>query len=342
MYDFLYPVLVSATLLNKDMTDQERVEHAVNFVNFYSTPHLYERHKGLGTGDGWRFGSTIMLKSGNLLCSEQSALAAIILDVYYPLFRFRNIRNHTYHETRVNNRWVIIDPYANFKLKNKDNKPASYNDIQAYLKGEAKLEIQNAIIPDDLKRYLQLYKYSNSTKDNFDKTYPINYYSYSEYRGWSIEDILEQIKKDGRNLSKKRNLSYLLYIRNNVAGYIYSQKNTKLASYNIQDYFFSLIKKSLTSGKIVNATIDNVYFARGYQTLGRYKKALAAYNKTPESERINFYKSQCYFKLKDKMNFNKYKDELKGNPFYRDMYYRLNNKYLYTSDKDFFEKFIHR
>jgi len=340
LYDFLFPVLAAAVFVDSEASSNGKICAAVSFVNFNSNPDLFERVFGLGTNCDWRTNATLLLRSGNLKCSEQSILAAMMLECYYPNIRFRDVTEHTFHEVKVDGRWVIVDPYSDMRILNFENKFTTYDDIQAWIGGDKKRLSLGRKGLMRTKAYLYLFK--SEAAEVYDTHYPVKYLDYSFFVGWTMDRFLKAIAKEGLDLSEAKSLAYLGYVRNNVAAYIFTQKDKVQAVYRVQDYFFEKIRQDIKAGIITNKKIDGVYFARGYQLLGRYKKALVKYRELPQSDQICFYMSQCYYKLKDLQAFNALANQLQSNPFYRYMYQSLNGSYLFENDKLFFEHFMHR
>ncbi|WP_320171686.1 hypothetical protein [Maridesulfovibrio sp.] len=339
IYDFVFPVLASAVAVNPGSPMPEKIDQASDYVHFYSTPGFNKREKGLGTGDGWRFGATVMLYSGNILCSEQSSLAVMLLDFYFPRIRFRNVQHHTFHELLYDGEWYIIDPYANTHLRNRKGQSATYGDIQKYLNGDSNALSFQANEKDKVRTYLDLFK--NNGKSDYSKTFAMNYYSYGDFLGYGLQEFFDRSEVDMEMLSAKRSMLYLLYIRNNICNYIFNSKDRRKAACNIQNYLFSKIKEDAHKGISKNKINYDLFFARGYQLLGRYNLALEEYRKIEPSQEVELFIAQCYYKLDNRAAFNNLKQKLQNNIFYRNMYFILNGKELIPGDRSIFGKFLY-
>jgi len=343
-YDFIFPVLASAQYVKPEMSMTEKLDAAVSFVNFYSTPGAFERLQGLGTGMGWKEGATVMLRSGHLLCSEQSSLAAMMLEPYVNKVLIRDAQNHTFHEVAKGGRQLIVDPYASNHIRNAMGAPATFEDIQKWLNGDEKaLQLPLPLTPR-LTKYLSLFKSENynSPRMAFGETFPIADPGYDWMVGKSVNVALYVFKQKGHSLNDPNFPGYRYYVRNNVYEYLRSKYFTDQAVWNVQDFFFSLLKLDVKKGALKADAADELFFARGYQLLGRYEKALEMYEKLPQSEKVDFFKSQCYYKLKDKVAFNGLAGKLGSITFYRYMYFRLNGEYLSPNDARTFDGFLYK
>ncbi|NDV25429.1 transglutaminase domain-containing protein [Desulfovibrio sp. JC010] len=336
IYDFILPALISAVTIKPTATDAQKIDRVADYVNFYSTPGFNKRMSGLGTNDGWRFGAAVMLYSGNILCSEQSALAVTILDYYFPLIRFRNVKSHTYHELFHGGRWLIVDPYTNMHLHDSKGRIASEKDIQDWLAGDnSALAAWDKNTIKTLK-YLDLFKADFS--ETFGETYKMDNYSYDDFVGMNLDEFLRKTEVDKEYLKTRRSLLYLLYIRNNFHQYIIASDSPAQAAYDIQDYLFSKIREDRAKGITRKGINYDQLFARGYQLLGDYDRAITEYKKLAPSAETALFMAQCYFKQNRTEKFNSLRKKLRDNIFYRHMYLQLNHKELLDGDIKLFRK----
>ncbi|WP_419783730.1 hypothetical protein [Maridesulfovibrio sp.] len=342
IYDYIFPVLISGVYISPQMPIQKKITTTVEYVNFYSTPRFGTRYKGLGTGLPFRDGASMMLSEGNLLCSEQSALGTAILEQYLDKIGLIDVSHHTFNLVNKNGRWFIMDPYADMRIKNNSEQLASFANVTSWLNGNKKiLKLPNKILPRTQK-YLELYRPKEDEKYRFGagEAMFMDKITYDENIGVGIDTAVNELIKVGHDISQKKSYPYLIFVRNNIAALIKSYSNSKQTAWRIQDYFYKLIQIDINSGKIDPSIFNEYYFARGYQLLGRYQNALNKFNLLPQTEQTLFFMSQCYFKLGDKRNFNSYAEKLKKNPFYRYMYYQMNDHFLLKTDKDFFNNFL--
>ncbi len=340
IYDFIFPILLRNTIIKDNFSNQQKVITTIKFVNFYSTPGRYKDFNGLGTGAPWWRNSSLMLSSGNLLCSEQSSLATLILKPDFKFFALRDVTNHTFHEVKIGERWEIIDPLYDNRILDNKNLLVTFNEIQDYLNGNKKI-LKLPLNPSTrTKKYLSLFKKETykPVRMKFGQHIVFRPENINRFIGIPVDSFIKILKKYNFDINKKLCYPYLAYIRNNINYILSKSKNRKKLINTIQDFFFSKFSKQLIKGWI-SSDVDILYEARNYQFLGRFNKALKIYTDLPQTEQILFYKSQIYFKLKDTKNFNMLKDKLRKNIYYRYMYWLLNKKFLNKGDSKAFDKF---
>ncbi len=346
IYDFIFPTLVRFLIVKENDSPKIKILKTIKFINFYSTPGRYNRYKGLGTGAPWWKNSTIMLTSGYLLCSEQSSLATLILKPDFLKFALRDVTRHTFHEVYLNDRWVILDPMFDNRILNIHNEIVSFNDIQKYLKGNKKILKLPKNITKRTKNYLNLFKKETykPVRMAFGQHFVLPLDNINHYLGISVNRFIKILDKNKYDINQKIVYHYLSFIRNNIIKILknipYSKR--KQIIYSIQDYFLNEISKEFMRGWI-SPFIDKLYIARNYQFLERYKKALKILNTFPKKDKqVTFYRSQIYFKIRDKIKFNSLSLLLKDNIFYRYMYWLLNKKYLLKTDGKEFDTFPYK
>lgn len=344
LYDFIFPALASARYVKPDMHPVEKLDAALNFVTFHSTPGQFARYQGLGTGMGWKEGATVLMRSGNLLCSEQSSLAAMMLRPHFPNVAIRDVQSHTFHEVEINGRKVIVDPYADNHLRTIDNSPVTFDDIQKWLNGDSdRLRLPHPLTAR-LKGYLDRFRSENynSPRLPFGKTMAIPDPGYQFMVGMPVNVALYSFKQRGHNIHDPAFDGYRYYVRNNVYDYLQSKGFSEQAIWNVQDFFFSLLRQDVQRGALRADLADDLYFARGYQMLGRYNEALKVYRNMTPSHQVDFFMAQCHFKLGDHTAFLDLADSLGSNIFYRVMYYRLTGEYLRDTDPKTFDALLYR
>ncbi len=340
IYDFIFPILVRYTIIKDNFSNQQKIITTIKFINFYSTPGRYKDFNGLGTGAPWWRNGSLMLSSGNLLCSEQSSLATLILKPDFNFFALRDVTRHTFHEVKIGNRWEIIDPLFDNRILNNKNLLVTFNDIQEYLNGNKKI-LKLPLNPSTrTKKYLSLFKKETykPVRMKFGQHIVFRPEDINRFIGIPVNSFIKILKRYNFDINKKLCYPYLAYIRNNINYILAKSKNRKKMIKLIQDFFFSKFPIQINKGWI-SSDIDTLYKARNYQFLEIFSKALNIYKNLAQKEQILFYKSQIYFKLKDTKNFNMLKDKLRKNIYYRYMYWLLNKKYLNKDDFIAFDKF---
>lgn len=343
-YDFIFPALASAMYIKPDMTSTEKLDAALDFVTFYSTPSKFDRYQGLGTGMNWKEGATVLMRSGNLLCSEQSSLAAMMLRPYVNGVVVRDAQSHTFHEVVLDGRQVIVDPYADNHLRNGQDLPVTFQDVQRWLNGDTDALQLPSPLSARLKRYLSLFRSDNynSPRQPFGQTFAIEDPGYDFMVGLPVQSALYSFKQRRMNINDPNFSGYRYYVRNNVYAYLKSRGFTSQAIWNVQDFFFSLLKRDVERGALKAELADNLFFARGYQLLGRYDMALEIFRQLPQSDMVDFFMAQCLFKMNDMAAFKKLSGTLESNAYYRVMYYQLTGDFLKESDPATFDTFLNR
>ncbi len=345
VYDFVFPTLVRFSIINDKDSAKTKIIKTVKFINFYSTPGRYTRYKGLGSGGPWWKNGSLMLSSGNLLCSEQASLATLILKTDFKYFALRDVTHHTFFEAFNNNHWSILDPMFDNRIRNKEGRIVSFDDIQAYLKGEKGALKLPKHISARTKFYLGLFRKETykPIRMAFGQHIVFPSENLNLFVGMGINEFLYLLKSHNLGLNSKVSYPYLVYVRNNIIKILQNtpQKRRKTLIYKIQDYFFE--KMALESMKgWLPPQLDSIYTARNYQFLGRYTYALNIFNSLKQTRQILFYTAQIYFKTKNRKKFNNLARRLKTNIYYRYMYWLLNKQYLLKSDPKTFDNFKYR
>lgn len=344
IYDFILPALISAVIFEAKDAPAERLEKAVAFVNFYSTPGDYESCPGLGTDIPWDRNASLKLRSGNIYCSEQSSLATLILGPLFPLQALRDVRAHTFHEVLFKDRWAIVDPMFDMRIKNGKGEPASFKDIQAYLAGNSTaLRLPNKTL-DRTQRYLDRFRKENYVKvrHKFEGHLKAPRVNWSQGVGLPVATAIEQLKANGQDVETQDSPAYLRYIRNNIVTALSFNKDPKAAAYLFQDYFFHRIAKDISAKVHTQPALDLIYFARNYQVLGRYDKAMKVYQALEQTPQIAFYKAQIHFMRKDKDALLSLREALQDNRFYKWMVWKLTGKHFAEGDHEILSRFDYR
>lgn len=346
VYDTLLPFLIRYKITEKEDTVYTKLETVIRHINFYATPGLYERFEGLGTNGANFHNSSLMMASGNMLCSEQATLAVQSFSDQFEQSRL-DLVNHTNGELFIDNRWVIVDPMFDMRIKNKEGMPASFDDIRHYINGKTTaLTLPEKILPRTQK-YLDLYKKEKFTAS---PTAPrITFFgnrhiSPKQPTGINIGlhpvKMIDALKKEGINFKREFSPRYLaFYIIPNILYLLENSADAKQKADFIQDVLLGAMKKEFPK----DIPLDrDLYLARQYQIMLRYEKALAIYEQLDQTEQVKFYRSQIYFERGETKAFDTFKEDLKENPFYKYMYYKLFNRFLEKTDKELLENFPFR
>jgi len=315
-------------------------------INFYATPGKYERFKGLGTDAPNFFNASLMMASGNMLCSEQATLAVQAFSHQYKQSRL-DLVGHTNGELFINGRWVIVDPMFDMHIKNRDGLPASFDEIQRYLQGDRSILRLPKKLLLRTQKYLDLYK-----KERFKasptaprKTYFGNRFTSPTFRsdiniGVSPEKIVQALKEIGIDFDKTFTPHYLaLYVMPNIIYLLENSEDPAQKADFIQDVLLEKIQND-PSTKIPFS--QKLFLARQYQILNRFDKAMALYNKMKQTERVKFYKAQIYFQRGEKKAFKSLRRYLGNDLYYKYMYFKLFNRFLEETDKELLENFAFR
>ena len=215
IYDALLPILLRHKVTNPHDPDIRQIETLVRHINFYATPGRYQRFDGLGT-NGMNFeNASLMLASGNMLCSEQST---IVIQAFASSFKQSrlDVVGHTNGELFVDNRWIIIDPMFDMRIKNRNALPASMNDIKAYLAGdETALRLPKKLLPRT-KQYLALYQKENfrvapdaPRKTHFGNRRTVPLLQKNVNLGIHPEKMIQALKQHGIDINRNFTPEYL-------------------------------------------------------------------------------------------------------------------------------------
>jgi len=350
-YDYILPTLMRYAIVEPSDNIQVQIEKMVKHINFYSTPGMFERYNGLGTKALFQDNSSNMLKSGNLFCSEQAVVVALSFFQDFNIAR-RDVSHHTFFEILTSdNRWTIVDPYTDMRIKNRDGKIASFQDIQQYINGKKDALKLPKNLSHRVKQYLKLFDEKLWKKQIPQEKLRIT--TFAEQKQYSIgpkkyiNKSYDYVYKDfylnkNIDLNMTRSPEYLAdYILANINYSLKRVKNKKALSNSLQDIFLKgILNNQLKTNIGFTVNSRAIYIARQYQLLNRYEKALSLFNKIDNKDaQILFYISQIYFKIADKDKFLKLSNSLKDNIYYRMMYYKLIGTYLMPSDKKEFKHY---
>lgn len=241
---------------------------------------------------------------------------------------------HTFQEVVLHGRQVIVDPYADNHLRNGQDLPVTFQDVQRWLNGDTDALQLLSPLSARLKRYLSLFRSDNynSPRQPFGQTFAIEDPGYAFMVGLSVQSALYSFKQRALNINDPNFPGYRYYVRNNVYASLKSKGFAAEAVWNVQDFFFSLLKRDVETGALKAELADTLFFARGYQMLGRHDKALELYRRLPQSSMVDFFMAQCLFRKEDVPAFKDLSTRLETNLYYRVMYFQLTGNYLRESD----------
>ena len=338
-YDFVLPILIGAVIVAPDMSDARKIDTVARWVNLHSTPAIFGRAKGLGSDAPWYRNASLMLRTGNLYCTEQSYLAAMILEPYFPVKAVRDVMNHSFIELALRDRWVILDPMCDMRIKNGRGEPASFEDVQAWLAGDATaLRLPPQPLPRTL-HYLDRFRRENYTPLHhaFGDHNPIRYplIAYDRYVGMPVSQVLASLKRNGWDLDRKYCLPYMEYLRNNILALIRRAPDPAAEARRIQDWFHARIRENFYK-KNYPMELDALYYARMLQMLGRFDQALAALGELEPGPDVAFYTAQIRYVQHDAEAFNALSVRLADNAFYRMLFFELNGRHLLPGDEESF------
>lgn len=344
IYDFILPSMIGALTISPSASPSQKVWQAISYVNFHATPKVFTRYPGLGTNAHWRVGASLMLLGGNMLCSEQSMLAALLLEPYAQKIAYRDVNNHTFHEVLIGKRWFLIDPWADNRLRNAAGDAVAFKDIEDYLLGDTSaLRLPAKPLPRTLD-YLELFKKSNyhGTRHAYGEHVEIKSIPYSTGVGIPVDIALRTLRSNDLLHSDRGSIAYLSYIRNNIYHEIITADHPRRKASEIQDWFLSRLSLPFSGTNARGPDLKPFFMARQRQLLGRLDQALAEYRGMRLSPEIAFRISQILFLQRNIAEFNSLRKHLSENIFYRYLYYNLNGLPLSDSDLDTFSNFKYR
>lgn len=337
-YDVALPALVSALVVKPEMNLGERIDAAVSYVNFFATPNRFEKLPGLGSGAPWHQGASLMLKSGNMLCSEQSSLAALLLEPHHPAYAIRDVAAHTFHEVFAEGKWRIVDPMFDVRLKAASGEPIAFEDVQAFLAGNRDaIRLPNPHLPR-MDRWTGLFKREAyvRVRHDFGENIPLNK---DRFYGPALPSdpakVAEKLKAANIDVAQKASPLYPLLIRNALYQTVAKSPDPAGTAAAIQDRFFTLIE----SERGYLDGVDELWFARNLLVLGRAKEALTRLDGLEKSELALFSKAQAYAILGDRAKFAALAPELSENIFYAYLHWQLTGKALLPGDPERFKGF---
>lgn len=343
VYDILLPYLMRFKITDKNDDDYTRLEKMIRHINFYATPGKYEKFDGLGTNGSNFHNASLMMAAGDMACSEQATLAVQAFADKFEQSRL-DVVGHTLGELRIGNRWVLVDPMFDLRIKNKEGLPASFGDILHYVQGDpASLRLPQHLLPRT-EHYLARYK-----KERFiaapnapRKTFFGNRHTSPKQQtkiniGLNPDVFINAMRQQGIDFNREFTPHYpSLYIIPNILYILEQSKNPKAQADLIQDRLLEAIRRDFPKSITL---APELYFARQYQIMQRYDKALTLYDRMEQTERIKFYKAQIFFKTNNKPAFAAYRKELGEDTYYKYMYYKLFGRFLYKTDKKLLEEF---
>lgn len=344
IYDYSLPSLISVILLGPKDPGVRKLHRVVSYVNYHSTPARYTRYMGLGSGGFWDQNASIMLCSGNLFCSEQSSLASMILEPYFPQKAVHDIANHTFHDILMKGRWVILDPMFDMRILNGLGRPATFTDVEIYHAGDdGALRLPEDPLPRTLD-YLSAYKKNNYKKIRHPYGERLVYppAPFDLFLNKDLTEFKDFLSERGEPLNEKFNPNYLLYLRNQIRKLAATAADPRAETWKIQDFFLERIRGEAQKGEAPEITGSRLYEARNKQLLGRFREALAIYEELEQTEPIRLFQAQIHCLNGNEKAFDSLSEWLADNPYYRHMHYLVHGRYLRHDDAEFFRNFRYR
>lgn len=346
VYDSVLPFLLRYKLTDSNDDIYTQLDKIIRHINFYATPGKYQRYKGLGTDKTNFYNSSLMMASGNMLCSEQATLAAQAFSDQYRQSRL-DLVGHTNGELFIDNRWVIVDPMFDMRIANHQGLPATFNEMVGYIEGNrSRLDLPEQLLPRT-KSYLSLYK-----KERFklSPTAPRKTFFGNRLESPKLQTginigvhpvkFIQALRQNNIDIDKTFTPHYLaLYIMPNIIHLLQTSPDPKKKADFIQDIFLEKIGKEQVGLEEYGTAL---YLARQYQIMQRYDKALVILDTLSQSEQVKFYKAQIFFMRKDKKAFSSLSKDLRENEFYRFMHYQLFGSFLDKGDQSVFANFPYK
>ncbi|MBG0778123.1 MAG: hypothetical protein H0S85_16990 [Desulfovibrionaceae bacterium] len=330
-----------------------RVRRAVEVVNFFATPGMYERYYGLGTPgpDGQTALNSdnmgLLLAGGNMLCSEQGFAAALLFSDAQPIAR-TDVVAHTFAEVADGTRWLLVDPMFNRHLRRADGRYAGSDDLIAYADGDAgRLALAEPLLPRT-RDYLALFDRDNfddgageaadaprATRFGLRAMLPAPRCTGAEDATFAAyREAYLAAERPMPGIGSEADL-YVAYLRCNFGRLADTAPRNRLL--RLQDNFLKIM-----APRWDGAMPWDFYRARQYMLLGRMRKALEVLETLEPTRRVLYSRALAFFALNRREEFTALAPQLKANPFYRDLYYRLTGDYLLPKDQAFFAAFAFR
>jgi hypothetical protein len=344
IYDYLLPSLVFLYLMDMRSDSHDRaIEKVVEFVNFYSTPSMFQQYEGLGSDSVGVRNLSLMLASGNMFCSEQAYLGAQALQPIFQKLAYRDVRHHTFFEVARDDHWYIVDPMFDMRIRNRQGQIASFEDIQSYLAGDREaLQLPDEPSPRT-KTYLALFpeKVFTAVRHPFGGHIEM---PRSVLMGLNPNFDAKVLEEFGPcSIEEERCWQYLQEQSNKILVQGLAAKDPVRFVQQVQDFFLDAIASELEQGiSDLKGFNPDMYRARQLQLFGRHEQALEILEQLEQTEQVKFYAAQCYFLGKDEELFVELAEALKENIFYRYMYHQLTGSWLLKSDPETMPSFGYR
>ncbi len=350
IYNVALPLLMRACLFNVTTQPEQKVLLTVKKVNHLSLPSVYETNNTF-LWDSQNFEHvhsrklwetlSLLLRTGNMHCSDQAALAAKILGPDFELFRIRNVLGHTFEEILHDSRWIILDPQYDMRFRNKDGRLATFEDVRAYWDDDESLRIPEPLT-NRTKIYLDKFRTDVEArkKPDFYKPKWAELQRLDYYLGHSVKEMTGLMELGGADIQARFVVEYLAFVRANVFAILENSPNPCETAAEVQDFFLSAIQAEYCPKYAED--FDGIFMARNYQALGRFDKALAELEKLPRTNQVELFTSQVLAEMGDAKAHAALAGALRNNTFYCYDAWRLSGEFVNPDDPERFKNFEFR